>query len=200
MPLSLTLPIRLVALVVMLTLWMVQYFIINGASQGRRPRLNSRLAFDGVVPFVPGLIVVYLSTYVFGLLPFLLISDTRWFMATAAAYAAIALVSSTIHVRYPSQIERCEIAEDRSFAWWLITWFQGLCKPYGNFPSTHVAFCVVVVSTGFALGGPALGGLFLAWAALIAWSTLATRQHYLLDILAGTALGIGAAIMVALVV
>src|SRR5512143_3542011 len=115
MPPSLSLPIRLVALAVMLTLWMAQYFIINGAAQGRRPRLISRMAVDGVIPFIPGLVIVYLSTYVFALLPFLLIANTRWFMATAAAYAAIALVSSTIHVRYPSQIERREIAEDRSF-------------------------------------------------------------------------------------
>jgi membrane-associated phospholipid phosphatase len=35
------------------------------------------------------------------------------------------------------------------------------------------------------VGGPIIGTISLVWAALIALSTLYTKQHYLLDVLAG---------------
>lgn len=198
MPAALSLPARLVVLAMAVSLWLAQYFVINNASETKRPRLKADIALDRLIPFVPELIVVYLSTYVFGLAPFVLISDTRLFMLTAASYVAIALVSSTVHALCPSQVQRHEFAESPSVSWRLITWFQGICKPYGNFPSTHAAFTVVTVTIGFVVGGPALGGLFLVWAGLILWSTLATKQHYVLDILAGCAIGAGAALVILL--
>ncbi len=200
MPASLSLSTRLVVLAVGVSIWLAQYFIINRASHFAGPRLRPDIHLDGLIPFIPELILVYLSMYVFGLVPFMLISDTNLFILTAVGYIDIALVSSTIHVLYPSQIRRREHAEGRSVSWRLITWFQGLCKPYDNFPSTHAAFSVVAVTTGFIAGGPVLGWLFLVWAGLIAWSTVATKQHYVLDILAGCAIGAATALGIVLAI
>jgi membrane-associated phospholipid phosphatase len=61
-------------------------------------------------------------------------------------------------------------------------------------PSLHVAtavFTALWVDRQFAaVGSPAWPRLInLAWVLLIAWSTVATRQHVVLDVLAGAALG-----------
>ena len=156
------------------------------------------MAIDEWIPFIPQFMIVYLSTYVFGPLPFVLICDTSLFIRTTIAYMSIALVCSTIHVLYPSQIQRPEFTGNKSISWSLITWFQRICKPYGNFPSTHVAFSVLSVSSGFAVGGPVLGNIFLIWAGMIAMSTLVAKQHYLLDVIVGGGLGIGAAFLIGL--
>jgi membrane-associated phospholipid phosphatase len=197
MPESLSMTVRMSVFCVGLTLWLVQYFIINNITQPPRPRIKSSIALDELIPFIPDFIIVYLSTYVFGILPFFLISGTSLFISTTMGYVIIATVSSTIHVLYPSQVQRYEIPEDKRISRWLISWFQRICRPYGNFPSTHVAFSVMSVSTGFIVGGPVFGGIFLTWAGMIALSTLVTKQHYLLDIVVGSALGAATALMVA---
>jgi membrane-associated phospholipid phosphatase len=67
----------------------------------------------------------------------------------------------------------------------MIHLFQRVCKPHGNFPSMHVALSVPAVGACFMAGGPLLGSLTLVWAILVALSTLFTKQHYILDVLAG---------------
>jgi membrane-associated phospholipid phosphatase len=72
----------------------------------------------------------------------------------------------------------------------MLALFQKTCKPYGNFPSMHVGLSVPVVAANFMAGGPVIGGVMLVWAVLIAVSTLYTKQHYILDVLAGVAGGL----------
>ena len=49
----------------------------------------------------------------------------------------------------------------------------------------HVALSVPVVGANFIAIGPAAGSISLVWAILIALSTLDTKQHDILDVLAG---------------
>jgi membrane-associated phospholipid phosphatase len=72
---------------------------------------------------------------------------------------------------------------------WMLGLFQKTCKPYGNFPSMHVGLSVPVVVANFMVGGPVIGSLTLVWGILIALSTLFTKQHYIIDVLAGVAGG-----------
>jgi membrane-associated phospholipid phosphatase len=66
----------------------------------------------------------------------------------------------------------------------------------GNaFPSLHVSFsvfaCVVLARQLRSVGAPAwLRGLNLAWAAGIVYSTMAVRQHVLIDVGGGFVLGV----------
>ena len=54
----------------------------------------------------------------------------------------------------------------------------------------HVALSVPVVGANFIAIGPTAGSLTLIWAILIALSTLYTKQHYILDVLAGLTGGV----------
>ena len=54
----------------------------------------------------------------------------------------------------------------------------------------HVGLSVPVVAANYLVLGPRAGSLMLVWAVLIALSTLYTKQHYILDVLAGVAMGL----------
>lgn len=196
-----TLPLwmRVIALATGLTLWLGQYFLINNATRSRRPRFRPATALDGRLPVIPSLIFVYFSTYLLGALPALIVGDVALYVRFAVSYGIITALSAAVQLAYPSEIVRLETEGRPGLSWRLIGWFQGVCKPYGNFPSVHVAFAVLAVIAGFVVAGPVVGSLFLVWAALVAASTLALRQHYILDALAGAALG-GAVTALVLVV
>jgi membrane-associated phospholipid phosphatase len=198
MPESFRLATRLFLLCIGLTLWLTQYFTINRLATNAHRRARLSTALDDLIPFIPGFIYIYLSTYLFGILPFILISDADLFISTMIGYVIVASISSTIHVVYPSQVQRRESIDGNKNSWLLIAWFQRICKPYGNFPSTHMGFSILSVCVGFIVGGPVMGSIFLFWACLIALSALFTKQHYLLDMIAGGAIGAVAAIVTAL--
>ncbi len=188
---SLSLPIRLAALGIGVAVWLLQYFLINNIETPRRQRFRPSTALDALIPFVPGFILVYLTTYLFGILPALMISDRALFIRLGVTYGVITLVAAVIHVAFPSSIVRVDVSGERGLSHRLIACFQHFAKPYGNFPSIHVAFSVLTVFTGFMVAGAPVGVLFFVWALLIALSTLVVKQHYVLDVVAGGALGGG---------
>jgi len=196
MPSELPLTTRLSILLPSLILWVAHYFAINRLSGRNRARTDWSTRLDAAIPFIPRSAMVYLSTYPFGLSPFVLISETKLFAAAAYSYLVITAVSAIINVVFPSQVKRVEDINPDGFLLMLLDRYQRLCRPYDNFPSTHVAYSTVVVGTFFLAWGPGPGSLFLVWALLIAISTMTTKQHYLADVAAGGALGLAVSLLV----
>jgi undecaprenyl-diphosphatase len=70
-------------------------------------------------------------------------------------------------------------------------------RPYSSsFPSNHAANAFAL-ATLFSIYYPRMAWVFLAAAALVGYSKIYLTDHYLLDVLAGAALGIGFAWLVA---
>ncbi|CAG1012308.1 undecaprenyl-diphosphatase [Anaerolineales bacterium] len=159
-------------------------------------RIDLGIELDRKIPYLPLFALAYFSTYIFVLQPFFILSDARQFHWMLTSFVSISVLSSLIHAAVPSKIERVERVTVGGLSGWGLALFQKTCKPYGNFPSMHVGLSVPVVAANFMTGGPVIGGVMLAWAVLIAVSTLFTKQHYILDVLAGIA---GGAVISALV-
>jgi membrane-associated phospholipid phosphatase len=68
--------------------------------------------------------------------------------------------------------------------------------PLNAFPSLHAGFLVYAIALARRLFGsqlnPVVLAMLLVWGVLILYATLATKQHYALDLLAGGLLGWGA--------
>jgi membrane-associated phospholipid phosphatase len=153
-------------------------------------RIDLGIELDRKIPYVPLFALVYFSTYVFVIQPFFVLSNARQFYWMLTSFVSISVISSLIHATVPSKIERVEQVTAGGLSGWMLALFQKTCKPYGNFPSMHVGLSVPVVAVNFMAGGPIVGGIMLVWAVLIAVSTLFTKQHYILDVLAGVAGGL----------
>ena len=165
--------------------WLVIYFFVNRLQVEPERRLDLGTEWDRKTPYWPLFALVYFSTYVFVVQPFFVLTDARQFYLMLASFIAISVISSLIHATVPSKIERIEQVTAGGLSGWMLGMFQKTCKPYGNFPSMHVGLSVPVVVANFMVAGPVIGSLTLVWAVLIALSTLFTKQHYILDVLAG---------------
>jgi membrane-associated phospholipid phosphatase len=187
---TLSFTFRMEVLALILLGWLVIYFFVNRLQVKPERRLDLGTDWDRKTPYVPLFALVYFSTYVFVVQPFFVLSDARQFYWMVACFASISVISSLIHAIVPSKIERVEQVTVGGLSGWMLGLFQKTCKPYGNFPSMHVGLSVPVVAANFLVFGPLAGGLTLVWAVLIALSTLYTKQHYILDVLAGFAGGL----------
>lgn len=164
---------------------------LNKRSARLARHFSARLPVDDSLPFRPGLSPVYFSAYGLGVAGYLAVFDRPELPRVVIGYILIFIVSVLFYWLLPSRIERADPSQhDFPRARWLAA-FQRVAKPYNNFPSMHIAFCTysaVVVVRFFV---PAwLGWLLLFWLMAVMLATLLTKQHYLLDELAGAALAL----------
>ncbi len=191
----LSLPFRLAILALTLLGWLVIYFPVNRRHVAPDQRLDLSTALDQKIPYAPQFAPLYFSTYLFVVQPFFILTQARQFYWMVASFVSISLLANLIHAILPSKIERVEQVQMSGLSGWMLALFQKTCKPYGNFPSMHVGLSVPVVGANFMVGGPFIGSITLIWAVMIALSTLYTKQHYILDVLAGA---LGGALIYAL--
>lgn len=172
---------RLACAVVVAAGMSVAYVAIN---QTLPPRFDFTLPIDRHVPFLPWTLLIYVSYYPLFLLAALRTGAEEFvrllralLRADAVAYAGFALL--TAHVDRPSpEVVQSPLLRD------LFAAYHGVDAPGNSLPSLHVAFSVLVGARMRLTRG---GWLWMAWAGLITLSTLTTRQHVVLDVVAGLA-------------
>jgi hypothetical protein len=162
----------------------------------RRPGLQATVmpltALDAAVPFTPGSLWVYLSLWVYVGIPAGLAPNLRVLLHYGAWCAALSAAGLVCFWLWPTQIPPglapADAARHAGFAL-----LQGVDAAGNACPSLHVASAVFAACwvhgtwRRMGAGAPPLV-VNAAWAVAIAWSTLATKQHVALDVLAGTAL------------
>ncbi len=151
---------------------------------------------DRLVRFHSWAIVPYASLWVYVLLAPSLLRGRREIRPYCAACAGLAAAGLAIFWLWPSAIPELELnpAEHASFAL-----LRNVDATGNACPSLHVAFAVFSViwleRILRATGTPvALRVGNAIWSAAIVYSTMATRQHVAIDVVAGLALGGAAAL------
>ena len=152
-------------------------------------------ALDRLIPFEPRALPLYLSIWVYVSLPPALLTTRRELKAYALDIGLTCLLGLLVFYFWPSTVPTGEID-------WALSPAVGLLKDMdaaGNAcPSLHVATaafsCCWLAHLLHRLDAPRGVRVFnVLWFVGIAWSTLATRQHVLIDVLAGLFLGLLAA-------
>jgi membrane-associated phospholipid phosphatase len=148
---------------------------------------------DAAIPFAPRWVWAYSSLYV--LVPLsALCCETR---AQVAAYARglvwMCLPCFAFFALLPSASPRLALAAREVELGWLVA----VDTPWNAFPSLHAALTVFCLGHLRRVIGEPLAGLHrtlfdagaLAWGAAILLGALATKQHWVVDLVAGGALG-----------
>ena len=140
--------------------------------------------WERAIPFVPWLIVPYMSIDLFFIVaPFLCIDSIE--LRTLARRIAFAILAAgacfllmPLHLAFP---------RPRADGWLgeIFTAFQGMDQPYNLFPSLHITLRTILASVYARHTRGLLRLAVHVWFSLIGFSTVLTYQHHVMDIVGG---------------
>jgi len=189
---SLTRPYPVTIPMVVLVTLVPFYIFIGQMMRGRTALHVPALAFDRVIPLQPAWAMVYGSLYLFLImLPVFVVRQDEQIRRTVWAYLAIWITAYVVFLAYPTMASRPAEVIGKGFAVWGLRFLYDADPPYNCFPSLHVAHSFVSALTCYRVhrGVGISAGIC---ASLVGLSTLLTKQHYILDVLAGILLAWGA--------
>lgn len=186
---SLARPYR-VTLPMVLLVSMVPFYIFLPELFPPETRHAPEIALDRAFPLVPIWAIVYGALYLFLiLLPILIVRDDALIRRTLFAYLLIWCTAYVFFMAYPTIAPRPDKVVGEGFAVWGLRALYSSDPPYNCFPSLHVAHSFVSALASYRVHR-SLGIFALLCAALVAVSTLFTKQHYIVDVVAGVFLAL----------
>lgn len=185
-----------VATSVLTYVFFIGYFFVQ-RHPAYAPLLMPRTRLDLLIPFQPAALMAYVSLWIYvGVGPGLQ-RTLREFAVYGLWLSALCAAGLVIFYFLPTQVPPPILAATRFPGFELL---HRVDEASNACPSMHVAvaiFTAVRVDASLrAMRVPlTVRALNVAWSLLIAYSTLAIKQHVVIDVLAGAILGLGFAIM-----
>lgn len=173
-----------VAAVVMVVYFGANYF-------GRLlPKVYSNLgfAFESAIPLIPAMVPLYLTVYFVYLAPFFFVFNRHKYARVMQAYLFVVLVSGLIYITLPTKVTWPPFVA-KSTVDCFIVFLRNMDVPYCAIPSMHVSLAFLATFV-VASENKKWGYVIAVAATLITFSTLFTKQHYLLDLVAGFVLSV----------
>lgn len=188
---SLTRPYPVSIPMVVLVSLVPLYIFIAELMPGRALHVPA-LAVDRAVPLLPAWALVYGSLYLFLIvLPVFVVREKEQIRRTVFAFLLVWLVAYACFLVYPTVAPRPVKVIGQGFDVWGLRFLYSADPPYNCFPSIHVAHSVVAaLACSRVHRGVGIGAALCA--ALVAVSTLFTKQHYTADVIGGVALAFAA--------
>jgi membrane-associated phospholipid phosphatase len=143
------------------------------------------LAVDRMVPLQPNWALLYGAMYLFLIaLPIFVVRQPEHIRRTVLAYLTIWVIAYVCFLVYPTIGPRPTKVIGTGFGVWGLRLLYAADPSYNCFPSLHVAHSFVSAFTCYRVHRKVgLGAMFAAL--FVALSTLFTKQHYVLDVIAG---------------
>ena len=181
---SLGRPYPVIVPMVVLVLLPPIYIFIAELVHGRRLHVPE-VALDRVIPLQPAWALIYGSLYLFLIaLPVFVVRQKEQIRRTVLAYLTVWITAFVCFLLYPTRAPRPAEVIGEGFGVWGLRLLYGMDPPYNCFPSIHVAHSFVSALTCYRVHRRVGIGAGLC-AALIGVSTLFTKQHFALDVVAG---------------
>lgn len=183
-------PLKACGTMIFMLLFFWAYFAVL-----RQPLFPASLmpltALDTLIPFSPVAFPVYVSLWIYVSLPPALIASLRSLLWFGVWITALCLFCLGIFWLFPTSVP--PVAVD----WALhpeMAFIKSLDASGNACPSLHVASAVFSAGWLARIQGIIAAPQWLRWASalhclLILWSTIATRQHVVLDVIAGALVG-----------
>lgn len=184
---SLTRPYRVTMSMLGLVSLVPLYLVI--ARNARGSELNvPAMPWDDRIPLRPEWALVYGALYGFLIvLPVLVVRDDVLIRRAVRTYLGVWITAYVVFLVYPTVAPRPAAVAGDGFDAWALQFLYDADPPYNCFPSLHVAHAFVSALASHRVHR-GVGRVALACAALVAVSTLLTKQHYLGDVVGGLAL------------
>ena len=146
--------------------------------------------WDAMLPFVAWMLLPYMSSVPLLVAAFLAAPDRRSLRALSRRCLLATAVATLVFALWPLRMTTVDPAPAMPFLAFVARTLDGLDPPFNQWPSLHVAYCVVLwPALHAALRSPVARGAIAAWLALVVASTVFAHRHFLLDVAGGLALG-----------
>ena len=181
---ALTRPYPVTPSMVVLVL-LVPCYIFIAEMMPERTLHSPEVGLDRALPLQPAWALVYGSLSLFLiLLPVFVVRQPEQIRRTVLAYLTIWITAYVCFFIYPTQAPRPAEVVGQGFVTWGLRFLYSADPPYNCFPSLHVAHSFVsALACSRVHRGVGIGGVVCA--SVVGLSTLFTKQHYVLDVLAG---------------
>ena len=163
----------------------VPFYIFIGEFIQGRPVHFPATRLDDLIPLIPVWSLIYGALYAFLIVvPAFVVREREQVRRMFSAYITVWLAAYLCFILYPTKAPRPPALVGGGFTLWGLRFLYGADPPYNCLPSIHVAHSFV---SAFACHATHRGvGVFaFICAALVALSTLFTKQHYVLDLAGG---------------
>ena len=180
---------RLSYLALNASVFATSYTLSNAYAAAHAPLASVAMAWERAIPFLPWMIVPYMSSGFFFAGSFFWARTHDQLRVLSQRLLLCTVTACLIFVLCPLQLSSTRPAVDSHLLEPLFAYLNFADRPYNQLPSLHVAYCVVFWS---ALKQQLAAPLKLAlgvWLVLVAVATLLIYQHHFLDVLAGMLLG-----------
>lgn len=172
----------------LLLMALVPFYLFIANSIEDRTLHAPALALDHVLPLQPAWAMVYGALYAFLIvLPIFIVRQDDHIRGTFLAYLTVWIAAYICFWVYPTIAPRPTKVPGTGFLVWGLRSLYGADPPYNCFPSLHVAHSFVSAFTCFRVNKN-VGVVAIICASLVGLSTLFTKQHYVLDVIAGVLL------------
>ena len=170
------------------SLWFVVYGGANWVTALHGYRVRLWTALDLSIPYVPWAAAIYLSVLpMLWMCPFVL--HTREELRTFAKCLSWLIVISGVGFLILPGCDAHSPHIATGYSGLLANFADQLNLSYNYLPSLHVGLAVVCAYFYGRKNPRKLGRIWWIWATAIALSTLVTHQHYLVDVMARSTLG-----------
>ncbi len=173
------------------------YGVVGWYALALHPKVLPLTPLDLSIPFLPESFWIYFSVNFIYIATCLVQNDLDEMHTFLSAYLLAYATSVVIFLLFPTTFPRELYPLDSTFGLHgrALAVFRTLDQPTNCLPSMHVASSVMC-TLPLRRSRPQLFWFFAAWALLITLSTLTTKQHYVIDLYAGAALGAGCYLVV----
>jgi membrane-associated phospholipid phosphatase len=184
---SLTRPYRVTIPMVVLVCLVPFYLLIAGRTRDGAVHAPA-LALDRLLPVNPEWALVYGALYAFLIVvPVFVVRHEELLHRTVLAYLSVWALAYLCFLLYPTVAPRPNTVLGNGFAAWGLRFLYDADPPYNCFPSLHVAHSFVSALACHRVHRN-FGVVAISCASLVALSTLYTKQHYVVDVIAGVLL------------
>lgn len=166
------------------------YLLANQYALQRGVSRNVALPFEVEMPFVPWLVLPYLSSGPLFVAAFFLVRSRDELRVLSQRLLLATVLAAMVFVWYPLRYSTPRPAS-ASALMPLFDLLAAMDAPYNQLPSLHVAYCLILWLALRRLPRAAWArAVITCWLALTAAATLFVHQHHLLDVVAGSGLGL----------
>lgn len=147
---------------------------------------------DHWVPLQPrGWAWVYISYYFYLISVYFFVRDERNLNQFYYSMSISAVIAALIFFLLPTSIDRSlyPLLQVQSSSEWILWFIRKIDNSINCAPSMHIAMTTIAALT--ALSESRKPTVFMIiWALLIGYSTMATKQHYFIDVIGGFVFGV----------